>query len=106
MTARTQTPPQDSAVPPDERLTLVAELARSHEQLISRAVKAARQALRMDVAFVADTRGGEHTLLEVPGDGVSLGTRAGASGPLEGTYCQLVLEGRLGGVIADTRAEP
>jgi GAF domain-containing protein len=90
----------------DARLAVVADLAETHERLIERGLEAARQALGMDMAYVADTRHGRQAYVAVAGDGPSFGVLAGSSVALDGTYCQLLLEGKLARVIPDTTAEP
>jgi HD-GYP domain-containing protein (c-di-GMP phosphodiesterase class II) len=62
--------------------------------------------LGMDMAYIADTRGGRQAYHTVTGDGASFGARPGESVPLEGTYCQAVLKGRLPSIVRDATTDP
>jgi response regulator RpfG family c-di-GMP phosphodiesterase len=74
--------------------------------IVERAAEIAREMLDMDVAYVADTRAGRQDYRWVAGYGASFGAVAGRGVPLEGTYCQLLLEDRLGNVVHDARGHP
>jgi GAF domain-containing protein len=80
----------------------LAELAQ--EPTVDRAVEAVRQFLGMDVAFTTRISGGAQVWETLDG-GESFGMRAGMGLPLEATYCQRVLDGRLPNVIPDVRAD-
>jgi HD-GYP domain-containing protein (c-di-GMP phosphodiesterase class II) len=71
------------------------------ERILEGALESAREMLGMDMAYVADMRKGLEDYREVTGDGDSFGARAGESIPLEGTYCEALLDGRLGNVVSD-----
>jgi response regulator RpfG family c-di-GMP phosphodiesterase len=78
--------------------------ALAHEtNIVERAAEIAREMLDMDMAYVADTRSGRQDYRCVVGDGASFGAVAGHGIPLEGTYCELLLEGRLDNVVDDAR---
>jgi hypothetical protein len=72
---------------------------------VMRALEAAREMLGMDMAYVADTRQGLQDYQGVAGDGESFGARAGEAVPLEGTYCQALLDGRLGNTVRDSATD-
>lgn len=91
----------DSSAPDDGALCL-AELAQ--EPTVDRAVDAVRQFLGMDVAFTARISGGAQ-VWEAMNGGESFGMHSGMGLPLEATYCQRVLDGRLPNVIPDVRAD-
>ena len=76
------------------------------EKIIERAAEAAREMLGMDMAYVADTRSGLQDYRAVAGDGESFGAAVGRPIPLEGTYCQRLLDGRLDNIVRDARADP
>jgi HD-GYP domain-containing protein (c-di-GMP phosphodiesterase class II) len=80
----------------------LAELAR--EPTVERAVEAVREFLGMDVAFTAQVLG-ENQVCEVLSGASSFGMRPGLELPLEATYCQRVLQGRLPNIIPDVRAD-
>ena len=85
----------------------IAELAPAPAQLIERAVEAAREMLGMDVAYVAETRAGEHRYRHVAGNGAAFGVRVGEDDDLEGTYSQALPSGGLeDGLVADARHDP
>lgn len=87
----------DDAVLPDEATVnrSLATLARS-----------AREHLGMDVAFIAEFKDGHRVFRQVDTAPGTPGLAPGASDPLEATYCQRLVDGRLPLVIPDVRREP
>jgi EAL domain-containing protein (putative c-di-GMP-specific phosphodiesterase class I) len=75
-----------------EQLPRLLELARSH--------------LDMDVAFFSAFDGGRQVYEEIVGDGATFGIVLGQGTPLDDTFCQRVLDGRLPPVIPDVSAMP
>ncbi|RZJ09996.1 MAG: GAF domain-containing protein [Rubrivivax sp.] len=61
-----------------------------------------RKQLRMDVVFVSEFVDGERVFRFVHG-GDALGITAGESGPLEESYCQRVVEGRMPELVPDAQ---
>jgi hypothetical protein len=59
----------------------------------------------MDVAVLGEIRDGCEVVRLLAGDGESFGLAVGASAPVEETYCQRLLEGRLGNIVCDARGE-
>lgn len=59
----------------------------------------------MEVAFASKFADGQQVFHHLKGDGDSFGIAEGGALPLEQTYCQRVLDGRLPNVIPDVRAE-
>ena len=59
----------------------------------------------MDVAVLGEIRDGREVVRLTAGDGGSFGLAVGASLPVEETYCQRLLEGRLGNVVRDASSE-
>ena len=86
--------PSDGAMPSDQ------------PQMIRHALETAREMLAMETAFVSDTREGRQDFVTVAGDAESFGVSAGGSVPLDGTYCQLMLAGKLENVVPDAAQEP
>jgi putative nucleotidyltransferase with HDIG domain len=75
-------------------------------EIIERAAEAAREMLGMDLAYVADTRHGLQDYRVVAGNAESFGAAAGRSVPLEGTYCEKLLDGRLANIVRDSSTNP
>ncbi len=86
----------------DDGALRLAELAQ--EPTVDRAVEAVREFLGMDVAFTARISDGMQVWEAMKG-GQSFGMRSGMGLPLDTTYCQRVLAGRLPNVIPDVRAD-
>jgi response regulator RpfG family c-di-GMP phosphodiesterase len=76
------------------------------DRVIHRALESARDMLDMDLAYVADVRSGVEELVAVAGDAESFGARVGTSVPLDGTYCELLLHGRLDGIVRNASQHP
>jgi hypothetical protein len=88
-------------------ISLTANLTGAEpDRVIQRALETARDMLDMDLAYVADVRSGLEDLVAIAGDGESFGARAGMQVPLEGTYCELLLHGRLDGIVPNAREHP
>jgi hypothetical protein len=64
-------------------------------------VELARDALDMEMAFVADTRFGVQEYVDIAGDAASFGAVVGDGPPLDGTYCGRLLAGELDGLVPD-----
>jgi hypothetical protein len=72
---------------------------------VERAVAAVRDFLGMDVAYATEFIDGEQRFRVVRGDGASFGMHEGLTVPLEQTYCQRVLDGRLPNLMPDVRGD-
>jgi response regulator RpfG family c-di-GMP phosphodiesterase len=70
-------------------------------QIVHDTVELARDALDMDMAFVADTRDGVQQYVDVTGDAASFGAAVGDGPDLDGTYCGKLLAGELDGLVTD-----
>jgi GAF domain-containing protein len=86
----------------DDGALRLAELAQ--EPTVDRAVQAVREFLGMDVAFTGRISE-DMQIWEALSGGESFGMEPGLGLPLEATYCQRVLDGRLPNVIPDVRAD-
>ena len=75
-------------------------------ELVRDTVEIARDVLGMDLAYVADTRADMQDYVEITGDAQSFGASVAEAIPLAGTYCGLLLEGGLDGLVRDARADP
>jgi GAF domain-containing protein len=69
-------------------------------------LRAARELLGMDIAWIAEFRDGKKVFRTIDGDGDSFGFAEGTSIPLDGSYCKRVALGVIPNVIPDTAAEP
>jgi putative nucleotidyltransferase with HDIG domain len=88
---------------PRRDLADLGELAT--QPSVERAVAAVRDFLGMDVAYVTEFVEGQQQFRVLRGDGESFGVHEGIAIPLEQTYCQRVLTGRLPNLIADVRGD-
>ena len=73
---------------------------------LDRVLDAVRVHLGMEVAFVSEFTGGQRVFRHVASGPWQSPVTAGAGHPLEATYCQRVVDGRLPEVIPDTRLVP
>lgn len=69
-------------------------------------LRAARERLGMDVAWLAEFHGGEHVFRAVDGDQSYFGVPVGEGIALEGSYCQRMVDGRIPNAVPDVRREP
>merc|ERR1712110_874876 len=67
----------------------------SLSEMLTEALHAVRMHLGMDVAFISEFRGGSRVFRYLDGNFVPLQLAIGGSDPLEDSYCQRVLDGRL-----------
>jgi EAL domain-containing protein (putative c-di-GMP-specific phosphodiesterase class I) len=74
----------------------------SPDQLLPRALRALRTHLGMDVAFISEFRDGSRIFRYVDTARPNAAVQMGASDPLEDTYCERVIDGRLPELITDT----
>ena len=68
---------------------------------LSEVLRKVREALRMDVVFVSEFANGRRAFRCVDSAPGELDVRVGASDPLEESFCQRVVDGRLPSVIHD-----
>jgi GAF domain-containing protein len=71
-------------------------------QVVVSTLELARAEMSMDVAVLAEINDGREVVRLVAGEAQSFGLAVGASVPVEETFCQRLLEGRLGNVVRDT----
>jgi hypothetical protein len=71
---------------------------------ITRLLELAHTETQMDVAILGEICDGREIVRHLAGDGGSFGLSAGASMPIEDTYCHRLLTGRLTNVVADAQA--
>jgi GAF domain-containing protein len=79
--------------------------AAQESDVVERALRAARERLRMEAAYVTTIDSEKQTIEAIVGEtGVPVGP--GAQVPLEQTYCVRMLNGEIPNVVPDTHAEP
>ena len=99
---------------PDDLTVEVSELlvatADESDELVDRSVSKVLQMLRermqMDVVFVSEFVEGRRVFRQVATSDRDGPVQPGASDPLEETWCQRVVDGRLPQFIADAAANP
>ena len=74
-------------------------------ETIERVLEAAREELGMEVAFVSEFTQRRMVFRKLAGEAESFGWQEDDSVPLDDTFCQLLLEGRLPNVIPDAKAD-
>lgn len=78
----------------------------SADEIVLDALRAIRSHLGMDVAFVSEFAEGRRRFRYVDAVREQTHVRVGQSDPLEGSYCQRVVDGRLPEIIPDAQALP
>ena len=78
----------------------------SLNQLLPDFLRSARSHLGMEVAFIAEFNDGNRVFRHVDSSVEDQRVKVGGSDPLEQTYCQRVVDGRLPELIPDTAAVP
>ena len=74
------------------------------DQILPRALRALRSHLGMDVAFISELKDGSRVFRYVDGARAHPSMKLGASDPVEDSYCQRVIDGRLPEMIPDVSA--
>jgi hypothetical protein len=72
---------------------------------VERAVSVVRSFLGMDVAYATEFIDGQQHFRLLSGDAESFGVHEGMAIPLEATYCERILAGRLPNLIPDVRGD-
>ena len=84
----------------------IAELGDAAQSpTLERTMEAVRELLGMEIAYATEFNDTHGVLTYMQGDGQSFGISEGMALPLEQTYCQRVLDGRLPNLIPDVRAD-
>jgi len=77
----------------------------THDEIVQDALYSIRMHLGMDVAFLGEFRDGERVFRQIDTE-LDLPIRPGDSHPLEETYCQRAVDGRLPLLVPDTSVVP
>ena len=86
-----------------EELGALADLASADDaEVVERALKIARDVLGMDLAYMTQFTPDDQVYAEVEGDGTSFAMEKGAAYPLEGSYCQRMVLGKIPKLVRDT----
>ncbi len=72
---------------------------------IERLLKLAREQLGLTLATVGQFQDEKQVWRYLDGDGTSFGIHVGAESTLEGSYCEMVVQGRLPNLVRDARRE-
>ena len=86
-----------------ERLEAAAAVAEAETEAERRVLVAAREHLDMDVSYCSHLAEPGQVVKHAHGDAHSLGLEPGTTIPLEESYCQRVVDGRLPNLIADAK---
>lgn len=82
------------------------ELRGALQKTLPRLLRALREHLGMDVAFVSEFVDGRRVFRCVDAARAGTGPAIGAGDPLEQTYCQRIVDGRMPELIVDTADDP
>lgn len=91
---------------PASILLRLDEANLSLSEMLAETLHAVRTHLAMDVAFISEFRGGSRVFRYLDGNFVPLQLAVDACDPLEDSYCQRVLDGRLPELIQDAALLP
>jgi hypothetical protein len=72
---------------------------------IAATLELARVETAMDVAVLGEIHDGREVARGLAGDAESFGLQIGASVPIDDTYCERLLAGRMSNIVRDTRAD-
>jgi hypothetical protein len=92
-------------LPRDGRLCRDDRWSAGGRKVVASTLELARAETSMDVAVLGEIRDGREVVRLLAGDAESFGLTIGASLPIEETFCQHLLGGRLGNVVADARRD-
>ncbi|MGK9047485.1 EAL domain-containing protein [Stutzerimonas chloritidismutans] len=93
----------------DDPLSILRRLESANlslSEMLVETLHAVRTHLGMDVAFISEFRGGSRIFRYLDGNFVPLQLEVGACDPLDDSYCQRVLDGRLPELIQDAATLP
>lgn len=93
-------------VPLSDFIARHSEESQSPDQTLPRMLSAIRKHLGMDVAFTSEFTDGHRVFRHVDSANTDSPVKAGASDPLEESYCQRVVDGRLPELINDAGRLP
>ena len=84
----------------------LSERAAAAGESIEKSLRVARELLSMDIAWIAEFQDGKKVFRIVDGDAHSFGFYEGDALPLDRSFCQRVVQGKIPNVIGDTASEP
>jgi GAF domain-containing protein len=89
-----------------EELGALADLASAEsDEIVERALAVARDVLGLDLAYMTQFTDDDQVYKGTSGDADGFKMREGGSLPLEGTYCQRMVLGRIPNLVRDTAEE-
>jgi GAF domain-containing protein len=71
------------------------------KQIVERTLASARESLGMDLAFLGKIEKGRLMFSSLEGDAESFGLSEGDEIPMEGTFCERMLDGRIDNIVPD-----
>ena len=86
-------------------MATLASAPPTSSSIVHDTVELARDALDMEMAFVADTRGGVQEYVDIAGDADAFGAVLGEGPHLDRTFCGKLLAGRLDGLVRDAQSD-
>lgn len=89
---------------PMDRLAQVA--LEQPEHMVARALDTAREMLDMEVAYLTEITPAEQRFVAASGPAADVGCAGGTAIPLQDSYCEKLLDGRIGNIVVDTTTEP
>jgi GAF domain-containing protein len=88
-----------------DELGALADLANADDaEIVTRALDIAREVLGMELAYMTQFTRDDQVYVEVTGENQSFGMESGGAYPLEGSYCQRMVLGKIPRVVRDTTA--
>lgn len=87
-----------------ERLIALSSLKPTWR--IRQALDLARELLGLEFSYITEFRGDEQLIQGVSGDRISFDMSPGDGYPLDGSYCQRMIEGKIPNIIPDAAANP
>jgi diguanylate cyclase (GGDEF)-like protein/PAS domain S-box-containing protein len=82
------------------------DIPREDADVFEHILAAAREQLNVDLVLLTEFADGKQVFKKLEGDATSFGVETDASLPLEQTYCQRMVSGRLPNLIVDAQADP
>ena len=86
-------------------MATLASAPPTSSSIVHDTVELARDALDMEMAFVADTRSGVQEYVDIAGDADAFGAVLGEGPDLDRTFCGKLLAGRLDGLVRDAQSD-
>ena len=103
---RLRAPFPTNARDPEPTSTVAPPEDEPAEAPLKLALALAREQLNMDLALLTEVLGGRQVVRHITGERAWLGIEEGDSFPLDETYCERLLDGRIGSIVSDAQHDP